>query len=69
MFYLLDCVLHLCIYTYPNPKPTPYNNAKTLIIVVQCDKNDAMLMCACPVATALSLLAVTPNILTIFYIL
>ncbi len=28
------------VYTYPNPKPTPYNNAKTAIIVVglQCDK-------------------------------
>ncbi len=29
------------IYTYPNPKPTPYNNAKTVIIVVQ--KNLLML--------------------------
>ncbi len=35
--------IRLCfinVYTYPNPKPTPYNNAKTVIIVVQCDKND-----------------------------
>ncbi len=25
------------------PKPTPYRNEKTVIIVVQCDKNDAVL--------------------------
>ncbi len=39
--------IRLCfinIYTYPNPKPTPYNNVKTLIIVVglQCDKSNAI---------------------------
>ncbi len=48
------------IYTYPNPKPTPYNNEKVVIIVVQCDKNYAVLMCACPVAPYISLLALTP---------
>ncbi len=48
--------IRLCfinVYTYPNPKPTPYNYAKIVIIVVQCDKNDTVLMCAvcaCPVA-------------------
>ncbi len=26
IFYLLDCFIN--IYTYPNPKPTPYNNEK-----------------------------------------
>ncbi len=33
--------IRLCfikVYTYPNHKPTPYNNAKTVINVVQCDK-------------------------------
>ncbi len=25
------------VYTYPNPKPTPYNNEK-IVIIVQCDK-------------------------------
>ncbi len=39
--------------------PTTYNNAKTVIIVVQCDKNYTTLMCTCPVATAVSLLALT----------
>ncbi len=39
-------------------KPTPYNNAK-IVIVAQCDKNYAILMCACPVAAAVSLLALT----------
>ncbi len=54
--------IRLCfinIYTYPNPKPTPYNNAKTVIIVVQCEKNYAILMCAWPVVFAVSLLALT----------
>ncbi len=37
------------VYTYPNPKPTPYNNARIVHIVVQCEKNDAILICACPV--------------------
>ncbi len=31
------------VYTYPNPKHTPYNSAKTIIVVVQCDKNYATL--------------------------
>ncbi len=33
--------LRLCfinVYTYPNPKPTPYNNAKTVLMVVHSDK-------------------------------
>ncbi len=42
------------VYNYPNPKHTPYNNAKTVIIVTQCDKNDAKLMCACPVSAAVT---------------
>ncbi len=32
------------VYTYPNPKTTPYSNADTLNIVVQCVKKDAILM-------------------------
>ncbi len=54
--------LRLCfinIYTYPNPKPTPYNNAKTVIIVVQSDKHYAILICACPVVLAVYPLALT----------
>ncbi len=54
--------IRLCfinVYTYPNPKPTPYKNEKIVIIVVQCDKNYAVLMCACPVAPYVSLLALT----------
>ncbi len=48
------------IHTYPNPKPTPYNNEKIVIIVVlQCDKNYAALMCACPVAPYVFRLALT----------
>ncbi len=41
MFYLLDCVLLTSTPT-PTLKPTPYNNAKNSIIVVQCDKNYAI---------------------------
>ncbi len=55
--YLLDCFIN--VYTYPNPKLTPYNNEKIVIIVVQCDKNYTVLMCACPVAPYVSLLALT----------
>ncbi len=58
IFYLLDCVF-INVYTYPNPKPTPYKKEKILIIVVQCDKNYAVLMCACPVAPYVSLLSLT----------
>ncbi len=47
------------VYTYPNPKPTSYKNEKIVIIVVQCDKNYAVLMCACPVEPYGSLLALT----------
>ncbi len=36
------------------PTPTPYNNAKIVIIVVQCDKNYAVLTCACAVAPYVS---------------
>ncbi len=35
--------IRLCfinVYTYPNPKPTPYSNADTLNIVVQREKKD-----------------------------
>ncbi len=39
--------------------PTPYSNEKTEIIIVQCDKNDATLMCACAVILAVSRLALT----------
>ncbi len=55
IFYLLDCFIN--VYTYPNPKPTPYNNEKIVIIVVHCDKNYAVLMCACPVVPYVSLVA------------
>ncbi len=54
--------IRLCfinVYTYPNPKPTPYRNEKIVTIVVQCGKNYAVLMCACPVASYVSLLALT----------
>ncbi len=47
------------VYTYPNPKPTLYNNAKIVIVVVQCEKNYAILMCACPVDEAVHHLALT----------
>ncbi len=54
--------IRLCfinVYTYHNPKPTPYNKAKTIIIVVQCDKTCTILMCACPVDDSLYHLALT----------
>ncbi len=38
------------VYTYPNPKPTPYSNADALNIVVQREKKDEILMCACAVS-------------------
>ncbi len=44
--HLLDCVLFT---------PIPYNNAKIVIIVVQLDRNYAILMCTCPVAEAVCL--------------
>ncbi len=47
------------VYIYPNPKPTPYRNEKIVFIVVQCDKNYAVSMCACPVAPYVSILALT----------
>ncbi len=50
--HLLDCVLLT---------PTPYNNAKTVIIVVQCDRNYAILMCSCPVAEAVGCLPSSLN--------
>ncbi len=31
------------VYTYPNPKPTPYSNADALNIVVQREKKDEIL--------------------------
>ncbi len=52
--------IRLCfinIYSYPNPKLTPYRNEKIVIIVVQSDKKQTVLMCACPVAPYISLLA------------
>ncbi len=59
----INCIpIRLCfinVYTYPNPKPTPYRNEKIVTIVVQCDKNYAVLMCACPVAPYASILALT----------
>ncbi len=59
----INCIpIRLCfinVYTYPNPKPTPYRNEKIVTIVVQCDKNYAVLMCACPVAPFVSILALT----------
>ncbi len=36
--------------TYSNPKPTPYSNADALNIVVQHEKKDKILMCACAVS-------------------
>ncbi len=47
--------IRLCfinVYTYPNPKPTPYKNEKIIFFVVQCEKNVFVLMCACPVTVA-----------------
>ncbi len=55
------CFINVYVYAYPNHKPTPYNNEKIVIIVVQFDKNYAVLTCACPVAPYVSLLALTPN--------
>ncbi len=43
----------------PLSTPTPYNNEKIVIIVVKCDKSYAVLMCTCPVAPYVSLLAFT----------
>ncbi len=37
------------VYTYSKPKPTPYSNADTLNNVVQHEKKDEILMCACAV--------------------
>ncbi len=54
--------IRLCfinVYNYPNPKPTPYNNGKTEIIVVQCDKKYTILMCTCPVDKSVNHLALT----------
>lgn len=33
------------INIYPNPKLNTYSNVKTIIIVGQCHKNEAILMC------------------------
>ncbi len=46
MFFLATSYDPFNVYTYPNPKTTPYNNSKTVIIVVQCDKNYAIFWCA-----------------------
>ncbi len=35
---------------------------KKIVIVVQCDKNDAVFMCACPVAQYVFLLALTAKL-------
>ncbi len=43
------------------PTSTLNNNEKTVIIIEQCDKKYAILMCECPVAAAVSLLALTTN--------
>ncbi len=51
------CLINVNIYTYP--KPTPYRNYKIVIIVVQCDNNYAVLMCAWSVAPYVSPLALT----------
>ncbi len=48
-FNFLPSRLCFIVYTYPNPKTTPYKTAKTVNIVVQCDKNYTTLMCALPV--------------------
>ncbi len=40
--FIEEVVYFINVYTYPNPKPTPYNNSKTVIIVVQCEKNYAI---------------------------
>ncbi len=58
IFYLLNCVLL-------TSTPTPTLNfpliimKKIVIMFVQCDKNYAVLMCACPVAPYVSLPALT----------
>ncbi len=58
MFHVLDSVL-LTSATTQTLNLTPYNNAKIGIIVVQCDRNYAILMCVCPVAADVSLLVLT----------
>ncbi len=50
LFFLPIRLCFINVYTYPNPKPTPYSNANTVIIVVQHEKNDAILMGACAVS-------------------
>ncbi len=58
IYYLLECVL---LTSTPTPTPTlnlPLTGMKKIvIIVVQCDKNNVVSMCACPVAPYVSLLA------------
>ncbi len=58
IYYLLECVL---LTSTPTPTPTlnlPLTGMKKIvIIVVQCDKNYDVSMCACPVAPFVSLLA------------
>lgn len=39
--------------------PAPYNSAKAVIIFVQCEKNYAILMHACPVVCSVPLQALT----------
>ncbi len=49
-FFLPIRLCFINVYTYPNPKPTPYSNADVLNIVVQCEKKNEILMCACAVS-------------------
>ncbi len=54
------------VYTYTNPKPTPYSNANTVIIVVQREKTNAVLMCACPVSPGRT---IWPKYQDIYYVI
>ncbi len=45
-FFLSIRLCFINVYTYSNPKPTPYSNADALNIVVQREKKDKILMCA-----------------------
>ncbi len=57
---------HFNVYTYTNPKPTPYSNANTVIIVVQREKTNAVLMCACPVSPGRT---IWPKYQDIYYVI
>ncbi len=65
--YFLPIRLCYNVYTYPNPKPTPYKNENIVIIVVQCDKKYAVLMCACMPSCAIRISSSLKGVVSDFW--